>query len=435
MLKSLSLPEGCESILAAVSGGADSVCMLHMLSIAARERGFRLCAAHYEHGIRGAESLRDAEFVRALCQELGIRLVLEHGDVPAYAAAAHLGVEEAARERRYAFLQRAARELACEYIATAHNADDNAETLIFNLARGAGAKGLCGIPARRGNIIRPMLGLTRGEIEEYLARRGLSHVEDSSNAADEFSRNLIRHRVIPVLREINPALPAAAARTARLIARDEDFIAGEAARFIAENYDGEGVDAAALCALHPAVSSRVVRALYPHSLSEAHVEAVLSISALPGLARAALPGGIVVKEQGRVYFSRPQAVEITPRSLTPGEEVLVPEAGLRLRVYSEICPKEIHGLFKTYRLKCESIYGNLRVTGRMAGDRIAPIGRGCTKSLKSIFTERHMTQRERAMTAVIRDDAGVAAVIGVGVDARCAPMPGERVICIEAEKI
>lgn len=433
--RKLTLPPDCGSVLAAVSGGADSVCMLHLLVRRAEETGMRVCAAHYEHGIRGAEALRDAAFVERLCCELGVELAVEHGDVPAYAAAHRLGTEEAARELRYKFLAAAAARMGCRYIATAHNADDNAETVVFNLARGSGMKGLCGIPPQRDGVIRPLLAVTRAEIEAYLAANALDHVEDSTNARDEYSRNLIRHAVMPPLRRINPGFAAACARTAELLRRDEDFIDGAVRRFLAEHFDGESVDAAALAALHPAVSSRAVRALWERSLDMAHVDALLALAGGEGLGYADLPGGRVRREQGRLYFTAQEKTAIEERTLTPGETLDVPEAGIRLRSFFSVYTGEIYGLFKTYCFRCESIYGNVRCTGRQPGDRFSPAGRGCTKSLKSLFTERHMTQRQRDTTVVIRDEKGIAAVVGFGTDERCIPRAGDKILCIQIEKL
>lgn len=434
----IELPEGTESVLCAVSGGADSVCMLHAVLAYARARNIRVCAAHYDHGIRGEESVRDARFVASLCERLGVELASERGDVPRYAKENRLGMEEAARQARYAFLERAADTLGCRLIATAHNADDNAETMIFNLTRGSGAKGLCGIPVRRGRLVRPLLSVTREEIEQYLAENGLEHVEDSTNASDDYSRNLIRHAVMPRLREINPALAAVCTRTAELLRRDEDYFDAAVQSFLEKSFDGESVELSAFDALHEAIASRVVRALWSKSLSNAHVDAVLSLRGGTTLAYVDLPGGRVRREQGRLYFREEASVPlvaITPRRLTPGETLDIPETGIRIRSYFAVENGEINGLFKTYRLKCESIYGNLLCTGRQPGDKLAPIGRGCTKTLKSLFAEKHMSIRERESAVIIRDERGVVLVDKIGADARFKAEPGERILCVEIEKI
>jgi tRNA(Ile)-lysidine synthase len=157
------------------------MCLLHWLG---NQKDLHLCAAHFEHGLRGEESRRDAAFVAEYCAAHKIPCAVEHGDVAAFAREKGLGIEEAARELRYAFLERTAADWDCDRIATAHNADDNAETLLLNLVRGAGTAGLSGIPPRRGKIVRPLLGFTRREIEAYLNEHEIPHVEDSSNASD-----------------------------------------------------------------------------------------------------------------------------------------------------------------------------------------------------------------------------------------------------------
>ncbi len=162
------LPAGC-TVLCAVSGGADSVCLLDLVR---RLGDVTALCAHFDHGIRGAESARDAAFVEALCEEWGVPFFLGRGDVPAYAAENGLSIETAARELRYAFLERTAKEQGADVIATAHNLNDNAETILFRMARGTGLRGLAGIPARRGKIVRPLLQTPRRDIEEYLAAHG-----------------------------------------------------------------------------------------------------------------------------------------------------------------------------------------------------------------------------------------------------------------------
>ena len=283
------LPRGTR-LLCAVSGGADSMCLLHLMKSRAAELEIQVFAAHYEHGLRGEESLRDCAFVENWCREKGILCVSEHGDVRAYAREKGMGTEAAARELRYAFLQKTAEELGCTRIATAHNAEDNAETLLLNLCRGSGAAGLRGIPPVRGNIIRPLLGCTRAEIEEYLRENHVPHVEDSSNAGDEYSRNLIRHRVTPALREINPAFSSAALRTAELMRRDEDCLSTMAEEFIRENFDGVSLPLERLRALHPAVAGRVFRRLCPESLSLDQVDGLIRLAESNELAFADLPG-------------------------------------------------------------------------------------------------------------------------------------------------
>ena len=427
------LPRGTR-LLCAVSGGADSMCLLHLMKSRETELGIEVFAAHYEHGLRGEESQRDCAFVENWCREKGILCVSEHGDVRAFAKEKGMGLEEAARELRYAFLQKTAAELGCTRIATAHNADDNAETLLFNLCRGSGAAGLRGIPPIRENIIRPLLHCTRAEIEEYLRENHVPHVEDSSNAGEEYSRNRIRHRVTPVLREINPAFSTAALRTAELMRRDEDCLSAMAEAFIRENFDGESLPLAKLRALHPAVAGRVFRRLCPETLSLEQVDGLLEKTAGSELAFADLPGIRLRFEQGRLYFGQREKTLLPERTIVPGTVTPIPEAGLKIRAGIEIFSEEIHSKFKTYLFKCESICGNITCDSRKPGDKISPVGRNCTKSLKGLFLEAGMTQRERDLTPVIRDEKGVIAVCGLAVDRRCEAKPGDKVLRLDIER-
>lgn len=422
-------------MLCAVSGGADSMCLLNMLLSKREELGIELEAAHYEHGFRGEESLEDARFVEDFCREKGIYCTVEHGKVAEYARENSQGTEEAARLLRYAFLEKTAGERGCDRIATAHNADDNAETLLFNLTRGAGLDGLCGIPPVRGSIVRPLLDMTRAEIEEYLAKNGIPHREDSSNAGDDYSRNLIRHRVTPVLRELNPRFSESAFRTAELMRRDADYLDATARAFISGNFDGESLPRTALAELHPAISGRVIRILCPKSLSRSHVEAALELCRGSSLGFLDLPGIRLSREQGRIYFGVSEHPVLSERELIPGETLSIPEAGLRIHSSFGRDGGEINDLFKTYLFKFDGICGKMFVTPRKNGDKISPAGRNCTKSLKSLFNESHLTQRQRDLTPIIRDDRGVLAVCGLAVDKRIAAGEKDRVLKIQIENI
>ncbi len=429
------LPPGSR-VLCAVSGGADSMCLLHLLWSRREELGLEVLAAHYEHGLRGEEALRDAAFVEGWCRERGIPCAVEHGDVAAQAARTRRGLEETARELRYAFLERTADRLGCDKIATAHNADDNAETLLLHLVRGSGAAGLGGIPPARGRIVRPLLELSREEIEAYLAENGVAHVEDSSNASDAYSRNLLRHQVLPVLRQLNPRFAAAALRTAELLRQDEACLSALAEDFIRSRFDGESLPAPTLGALPFSVASRAVRKLCPRSLSREQVDAVLALTEGTEPAWADLPGLRVRRERGRLYFVPEAPLPVLPeRTLTPGESLELPELGLRLRAEPAVYREEINDLFKTYCFKIDTIYGKIICAARRPGDSLRPQGRGCTKSLKKLFAEAGLTREQRASRLVFRDEKGVLAVQGLAIDERAAPSLGDRVLRITAEKI
>ena len=412
-------PLAGKKLLCAVSGGADSMCLLHLLT----SQGLDVTAAHFEHGIRGEESLRDAAFVETWCKARGIPFVLGHGDAPGYARAHGMGLEEAARELRYRFLREAMEETRAELILTAHNRDDNAETVLLNLIRGSGTAGLCGVPPMRGAILRPLLTVSREEIEAYLTAHSVPHVEDSSNQSDDYTRNLIRRRVMPLLREINPRFSEAAARTARLARRDEDCLSALAAEFLKGELKDESLSLKALCSLHPAIASRVVRQLFP-GLSMERCEAVLAFARGREYGILELPGRVIRREQGRLYLSAGRTIQLPDRPLIPGEGLLIPELGLRIETERTVYRGEIHDLFKTSYLKYEIVSTDLLCTGRRPGDSLRPLGRGVRKSLSALFKEAGFTRERRDAALILRDGAGPLLVRGLALDERARPRIG-----------
>lgn len=355
-----------KKILAAVSGGEDSMCMLHKL-------GPNVVVAHFNHKMRGAESDRDAKFVEDWCNEHNLPFVLGE-------ATGELTSEEEAREARYSFLERAALENGCDYIATAHTKDDNAETVLLNLTRGAGTKGLCGIPPERGNIIRPILDMTREEVVAYNAQHGIPHVDDSTNESDDYNRNLIRHKVLPVLKEINPRVVDAIFRTSQILRDDEDYFENGSER---------------------ALQSRYIRANCPKPLTFDQVDAVLNLGG--GYKQLNLPGIRVVKDRGKLFFEPvPPEFEVSVEEITVNSEL------------TKDC------------IKCDSIHGSLQIGTRRPGDKLRCLGRNCTKTLKSLFLEADLTQAERDAWPVIRDDEGVIWVYNLAVAERVSAKPGDR---------
>ncbi len=427
------LPRGVR-VLCAVSGGADSMCLLHLLKSLEAERGITVLAAHFEHGLRGEESLRDMRFVEAQCETLGVPCFVGRGEVRGCADKERLGLEEAARKLRYAFLERTAAEQGCTRVATAHSADDNAETVLMNLVRGSGTRGLAGIPPRRGNIVRPLLETGREEIEAYLRANGIPHVEDSSNRERAFTRNRLRRDVLPLLREENPRLNESLLRASELLRRDADCLDALAADWLREHFDGMSLPAAALLELHPALSTRVLRALCPRSLTAAQTDEALAFAGDPAYGLLDLPGLRLRRERGRLYVTQDEPPAFPPRAIVPGAVTDFPELGLRVRAEkSSGDAAEIHSQFKTYRLACEKIMGDIIGSARRPGDRMHPAGRGVGKSLKALFLENNMTQAERAAALVFRDSGGILAVYPLACDERAAAAPGEEALLLTVE--
>ena len=424
------LPDRDARVLCAVSGGADSMCLLHLVW----SQGYDVTAAHFEHGIRGEEALRDAAFVEAWCSGHGIPFILEHGDVPGFAAENGLSLEEAARELRYAFLLKTADRVGADYILTAHSLDDNAETVLFNLVRGSGTLGLCGIPQSRGKLLRPLLQVSRAEIEAYLKENAVPHVEDSSNQSDDYTRNLIRHRIMPLLREVNPRVSEAAARTAKLAARDEDCLSGMAADFVKRELRDESLPLDAFRALHPAIASRVVRQLFP-GLSMERCDAFLAFAEGHEYGLLELPGHTLRREQGRLYLQKDSDFSLPERRLLPGEGLEIPELGLRIGTRECVYGGEIHDLFKTFYLKYEIVGTDLLWTGRRGGDRIRPLGRGVGKRLSALFKEAGFTREMRDACLILRNRDGPLFVRGLALDACAVPKKGERALKITIQEI
>ena len=420
------LPENGR-ILCAVSGGADSMCLLHYL---AKTRPGRVVCAHYNHNLRGAESQRDARFAENAANAFGVQFVLGSGDVGARSAECSCGIEETAREMRYEFLHRAAEEYGCAVIATAHNAEDNAETVIMNIARGTGLKGLCGIPPVRGNIVRPILCLSRAEIEEYLRENGVEHIEDSSNASDDYARNRVRHHILPVLREQNAAFAENILAMTQLLRADEEYLSALANEFIEANLCGGSISVAQLGALPQPVRARVLRAMCP-AADSGHIAAIERICLGDKVhAFVDLPKMRVVRERDLLTFGAQKCETISERELLPDSEVYIEEIGKTVFCRRAKKNEEINNSFNTFFFKCASICGKMTVASKKDGAQIRLNGRGCTKSLKKLFSEKSMTLAQRAQTPVIYDEEGVVAVFGFGVAERCAAQRGDDIYII-----
>ena len=243
---------GGQSVLCALSGGVDSVVLLHLLL----QCGVRVEAAHVEHGIRGESSRRDCQFVQELCGKWGVPLHVIHLDVPAQAAKEGRGIEETARAMRYDFLWKTREARRLETLATAHHLNDQAETVLMHLIRGASPVGLSGMRERDGALIRPLLPFSRAQIEQYAQENHLPHVEDETNADIAYTRNYIRHELIPCMEKLNPRAVEAVGRAAELARRQSDFVRQEALRVLRSRMYGAAL--ADVSDLHPGLRSEVI---------------------------------------------------------------------------------------------------------------------------------------------------------------------------------
>lgn len=339
------IPAGSR-VLCALSAGPDSVMLTHLLASNAARLGITVAAAHFTHGLRPQDAEAEAALAQALCRGLEIPFFRGSGDTAAYAAAHGLGIEEAARALRYAFLRETAQGWGADLIATGHHRDDQAETVLFRLARGTGTDGLRGIPAREGDLVRPLLELSRADILAYLREHGLDYASDPSNDSLDHARNRLRHRVLPQLEQVHPGAAGNLAAAAKLAEADRDFIAPHAAALAdrATPTDrGWRIPLAWLTGAHPALRGRAVRILCGRlglAPSLRHVEAVLALADRGPSARVTLPDGITARrEYGDLLLERAAEPASPPAEtvLQPGENrwgdwiITVSKPGLTVR--------------------------------------------------------------------------------------------------------
>ena len=407
-VKLFSLLSGGEKVTVALSGGADSVSLLFALLRLQKRLDITVSAAHFNHMIRGAEAVRDEAFARELCERLGVPFTAGRGDVPRYAAENKISEEAAARELRYAFLEK-----ADGLVATAHTASDNFETVLFNLTRGAALGGLCGIPPKRGKFIRPLLFCTREDVEQYCKENRLDFITDSTNLSDDYTRNNIRHNVIPVLKEINPSAEAAVMRTVLSLSETNDFITGIADKFLSDNIKEGGLCVTSLP--HPAAAQAAIRRFTEIQAGfqpdNAHTDALYNIAQNGG--RTSLP-------QNFEGICKNGILKIESISGKKGKKYLF-RVKTERRINDLFTKSEkVNNLLLKNSLACDKIIGKSVLRTRQPGDSIRLAGRGCTKTLKKLFCELAVPEDMRAYIPVIADDKGVIWIYGVGVADRCA---------------
>jgi tRNA(Ile)-lysidine synthase len=297
-LQNIGGPEAGETLVVGLSGGADSVALLDALVALEERRGFRSVGAHLDHGLR-PESIEDVAFCRSLCERLGIPFHTAAADVRSRARREPGGLEQAARRERYRFLHRVRKETEAVAIAVAHTRDDQAETLLLRLLRGAGATGLGGMRARRGRILRPLLGISREQVLTHLGERGLTWREDATNRDLGHLRNRIRHELMPYLEaRFNPALRRGLARTAGLLADEAAYLRREADALLDRISRAEGeeivLERAALAEAPPAIARVAVRQALRRAgglarVGAVHVESVLALARSPDPSGRLLP--------------------------------------------------------------------------------------------------------------------------------------------------
>lgn len=418
-LTAVELPEG--GALCAVSGGLDSMCLLEMTVRQGQKQGRRVAAAHFNHQLRGAEADRDETFVRDWCAAREIPFFAGRGDVRAFAEETGRTVEEAARQLRYKFLEETRRREGFGCILTAHHADDNAETMLLNLLRGTGLRGLTGIPAARDFLLRPFLQVTRAELAAYAAARDVPYVEDSTNALDDAARNVLRHQVLPVLKQLNPRAVEHMSRTAALLAADEAALASDCGRLLQGCKVIPGTSAevplSALDAVPAAIRSRGVLAVlaavggHEKDLTAAHVQAALELRQ----GQLSLPYGVTVcRKKDALRFEKTQAPPAA-QDLSLGETA----AFGPWRVTLTASPGR------------EGMALSLPVGAALTVTAWDPRDRLNGRTVKRLCVDRGVSPADREMLPVLRVNGRAAAVPELGLDENFAPdrhETGARVI-------
>lgn len=416
------------TVTVALSGGADSMALLYCLLSLKDELGITVEAAHFNHLIRGEEAERDEEFVKSQCKKLNVRLYCGQSDVPDFAKKKGISLETAARELRYDYLSRVNKD----FVATAHTASDNLETVIFNLARGTSLEGLCGIPPKRDIFIRPLILCSRKRIEEYCKENNIPFVTDSTNLCDDYTRNKIRHNIVPILKELNPSVEKAVTRTSAKLKTDSAFLEKQAADFLKANVNEKGeFDLKNFDTLDIAIKGRAVKEYIEsvtkqRNLEAVHIDAVLKV--IPSCGSVSLPQKFTASvEYGFLKVKKGGISQNMPKYTVNMTECDNTFFGKN---------QNVNNLFLKNAIDCDKIVGQCVVRTRQSGDSVRLKNRGCTKTLTKLYNEHRIPKDNRDIIPVIADDNGVIWIYGIGVAQRVAVTENSvKILKIETQEV
>jgi len=417
------LPEPGEIMLCAVSGGRDSMCLLHYLHTLSARRDFRVAAAHLNHGMRPTAQ-RDETLVRQFCEERDIPFYVGYEKVYDRAREWDLGVEETGRRLRYEFLSRTADDIGADRIATAHHMGDQAETVLLNLLRGTGAEGLGGIPPVRGRLVRPLLNTSRAEIEAYVAENGIPYAEDETNTDLNYARNRLRLVIWPELERINGAARDNVARAAAIVRRESAYLDELASSYLPDG--GTSVPCAALLNAPEVLRPRILRLLIDRLECGKKDFGQVHLAALERLCRTGgtldLPSGVFASCRGGVLELERVTGDV------PGEVLLTKNCPVSWGNY-EVCLCDPGP--DTLNLR----NGAVSVRTWRGTDRMRLPGRRGTRSLKRLFADAGVPPFRRDRTPVLCVDGKAAAVYGIGADTQYLAEDGSTCVGIKWRKI
>ncbi len=390
-----------------LSGGADSVALLHILAINKEELGIKsIKAVHIHHGIRGCEADRDLEFSKNFCEKMGVEFISFNVNVPKEAEKTGESLEECARRLRYKCFEK----VDCDKFATAHNLNDNAETLILNLARGSSLSGLCGIPYTREKYIRPLLDCTREEIEKYLSENNLEYVTDSTNLGDEYTRNKVRHKVLSVLFEINPSFDKAFLKCIDSVRSADDYITASAINILSKAKKDEYYDCTVFENCHIAVKNQIISLILKEQkvkdINRDYILSVLHIIENGG--KVSLGGNVTAfAERSKLYFNEPSITEDFKFRLEIKKQKLVTPVGIyaiNIIDKKDLQKLNIKNIDKF--IDCDKISSDVFVRNRRDGDLYKPAKRK-TKTLKKLFNENKTPVCDRSKMLILTDNEGI----------------------------
>lgn len=417
-IKRLGFAEKETNVCVCLSGGADSSVLLHVLFALKDELGINLSACHFNHGIRGEEAIRDQRFCESLCSNLRIPFYTTFCDLPALHAGSGQSMEELAREKRYVWFSRLAEREAIHHFAMAHHAEDNAETVLFRAVRGTTVSGLSGIPIQRDLYVRPFLNVSKAEILEFAAKNDISFVTDSTNESTDYTRNYIRHTLMPAIKALNPSATNALNRLSRYAAEDDDLFEGLLPAFCQKQ---------AGCDLHPAILRRTVsrnhQKVIGAGLCYQHLDTITEAVLSRQNTRITLPGGYeCITEQGTFWFRKAMAAPnpVTYSGVLEQNSVAVQEGKVLIHCgenhdFSASLAKNkfVYNLSTEIILSSKGICGKIRYRTRLPGDRLSL--RGVNRSIKKLMSESKIPLSVRTLIPIFYDDLGVLAVPFVGV--------------------
>lgn len=429
------LPEG-STVVAAVSGGSDSMVLLNILYSIKDEFKINLCAAHVNHCLRGSDADRDEKFVEKKCNEMGLPVHILRVNVAEKAKESGEGFEECARRIRYEFFNSLGNDII---IATAHNLSDRVETFLFNFSRGSALRGLCSIPVRRDNIIRPLIDCTKTEILEFCEKNSIEYVSDYTNDDVSYSRNRIRHNVVKELSVINGSFEKCAERCISAINEDEEYLSSLADDLVRKSRRENGFDVNLLSEAPVPLKKRAIIRIAEErvGITPEYKFVQMICDMLEAEGKLQINGGVTVRVRKGILDFPQDECESTSSEIVDGKadffDSVIETKIVNINEINNLQNFSNQGL--EYFLDCDKIFGRLVVRSRQAGDKISLKSRGCTKSLKKLFNELEISPEKRNSVAVFADEKGIVLVEGAGCDSRAAVTKStERVLVVRIKK-